>query len=263
MRPDGTRRRRVLQTAAGGILTAATAQAVSASTKIDPPAPAGVVESVRYRHGWAHIALAEAGDTDVVRVINPHGQQIAETSVSLGETSASVDLLANGSYVAGRFKVETFQEIGNSLEQVGEGGFSATPALAVVGFKSEFGGWPQLLVENTGSGPVSVLGVRCGGGFPTPGISRAPGGHVPIDPGRTLLIEFHNDKLPPTSTTEESERDQYSGTNTNAEIALDTVGHGVYETTLTLSWSGNTDHRDRGDADPLYFCNTVQGGQSP
>jgi hypothetical protein len=252
------RRRRLLQATGAGIIVGTTGQ-VTASR---PPTanPSGVVEDVRYRHGWAHVAIANPDDTDAVRLINPHGQQIAQQSLDLAETVASFDLLAGESYTDGRFTVETLSESGDGYTRLGRGAFACAPSLEITGLKCDVDGWPQLHVTNSGSGPADILGVRCGSGFLTPGVSQLAGDSTPIDPGTTLLLEFHTDSLAPTMTTKQSERDSYAGTEVNAEISLDTVGFGIFETTLPVSWSAKTGKRERTDNPDIYYCNTVKGG---
>lgn len=256
--PEKIPRRRLLQTTGGGII-AGSAGRVAASSPTTT-APSGVVEDVTYHHGWAHIAIADPDQTDAVRLLNPHGQRITEQRIGLAETVASVNLLENGSYVAGRFTVEALEAVGDTYDRIGRGAFACSPDLEVTGFKTGADGWPQVTVTNTGSGPADILGIRCASGFPSPSVSQLPGRSTPIDPGGTLLLEFDTDGLSPTMTTERSERSRYAGETVDAEIALATSGFGIFETTLPLTWSEKTGVRSNSDSPDIYFCNSVTGG---
>jgi hypothetical protein len=259
MAPDQIPRRRLLQATGVGIIAGTAGRAAASS--LTPTAPSGVVDNVTYRHGWVYIATANPAQTDAVRLLNPHGQQVAQQDIGLAETVASINLLDNGSYVGGRFTVEALEAVGDTYDRIGRGAFACSPTLEVTGFNTGADGWPQITVANTGSGPADILGIRCASGFPTPGTSQLPGRFTPIDPGTTLLLEFDTDGLAPTMTTERSERARYAGETIDAEITLATAGFGIFETTLPLTWSEETGFRSHGDNPTIYFCNSVTGGE--
>jgi hypothetical protein len=261
MRPETVSRRQLLQTATVGLSVGIIGQHAATASAADAT---GIIDSVNYRHGWAHIELSNPKETDTVRLINPHGQQVGQTRVKLAETAASFDLLDDGSYTGGRYTIETYSGAAGAGKRLGRGAFSAQPQLSVIGFETNADGWPQIYVQNTGSGPARIQALRCAGGFPTPGRSATPQGDLPIDPGVMLFIEYKTDGKPPTTTTKKSELQEYAGKTIPAEIGIETLGFDTSETRLDLTWSKETRQKSRENGEgTIHFCTKVRGGEIP
>jgi hypothetical protein len=252
-----TTRRRLLQTV--GVTSIAGAGFVATSSASSGTSAAGLVEDVRYRHGWAHIAPANPEEVDILRIINPHGRQVAEKSLGKVESVASVNLL-DESYVGGRWTVEGFRQVGQSKELVGRGSFNAQPSLSISDFRCRDDGWPRITFSNNGSGPIAVRAVRLADGVPNPSTTAPPDGPIAVDPDQSVMLEFFTDSLSPTTSLERSELQQYLGETVDAKIIVGTNGFGTIEKTLAFEWGDNLKSVDIGQ-ETLWYANSVDGGQ--
>jgi len=250
-------RRRLLQTVGVTPIAAAGFMAPSSATTETPTA--GLVEEVTYRHGWAHISPSEPEEVDILRIINPHGQQVAEKSLGRVESVASVDLL-NESYTKGRWTVEGFRQVGQSKEFVGRGSFSAQPSLSVSDVRCRDDGWPRIMFSNDGSGPLAIRAVRLADGVPNPTTTSPPDGPIAVDPGKSVMLEFFTDSLSPTTSTERSELQQYIGETVEAKLIVGTNGFGTIERQLALEWGDNLKSTDIGQ-ETLWYADSVDGGE--
>lgn len=250
-------RRRLLQTV--GVTSIVGAGFVATSSASSDPSTSGLVEDINYRHGWAHIAPADPEEVDILRIINPHGQQVAEKSLGRFESVASVDLL-DESYVGGRWTVEGFRQVGQSKEFVGRGSFSAQPTLSISDVRCRDDGWPRITFSNEGSGPLAIRAVRLADGVPNPSTTSPPDEPIAVDPGQNVMLEFFTDSLSPTTSLERSELQQYIGETVDAKIIVGTNGFGTIEKTLALEWGDNLNSKDLGQ-ETLWFANEVNGGE--
>lgn len=250
-------RRRLLQTV--GVTCIAGAGVAAGASEIPGGSAEGLVENVRFRHGWAHVAPSDPEAVDVLRLINPHGQQVAEKSLGRVESVASIDLL-DESYTGGRWTVEGFEKVGQSRELVGRGSFNADPRLSVSEVRCRADGWPQITFTNEGTGPVAVRAVRLADGFPTPTTTTPPDGPLAVDPGQSVLLEFFTSNLPPTTSYERSEIEQHTGKTVPSKVIVGTNGFGTIEKSLDMEWGENLQSRDDGNR-TLWFVNSVTGGE--
>jgi hypothetical protein len=242
-----------------GVTSIAGAGFVATSSASSGPSTAGLVENVRYRYGWAHIAPGNPEEVDVLRIINPHGQQVAEKSLGKVESVASIDLL-DESYVGGRWTVEGFRQVGQSTEFVARGSFSAQPSLSVSRIRSRDKGWPRITFSNDGSGPIAVRAVRLADGVPNPSTATPSDGPIAVDPGKSVMLEFYTDSLSPTTSLEESELQQYVGETVNAKVIVGTNDFGTLERQVELEWGDELNSIQKGDQ-RLWYANSVEGGE--
>jgi len=253
-------RRRILQVAGAGVISG-TVVASRTSEEGRQIVGDGIVDSVEYRHGWAHIKPQNPEQVDIIRVINPHGQQIGEDTLGVAEEVGSFELIKSESYTSGRFTVEAFETVGENRSLIDRGYFSAEPDLAVTYVEASGGGWPVIRINNSGTGPTDIIGLRAEDGFPTPGESISPDRSLPIDPGAELVFEFSNDRISPTTTTEESEIRDYSGSTVESKVSIYTRGFGVFENQIELEYDDSVKSRQIGENEYLYFTGGVEGGE--
>jgi len=224
-----------------------------------------VFADVRVYRTELFVFLEEEESLESVTLLDPNGQEYGTGSPALGEWSVRFQLLppdrhsTDEPYESGTYTAIALDGDGNELDELE---FDLEPDLSVVGFEAWRTSEPLVVLENTGSGPVLVIGIEITDGFPDSidgtgleGLStgsRQP--DVPIMPGEIVTIRL-DDSI--QFSTEEDAVD-VCGDSFEGTFEITTARDDPVIDTLEVDFSDDLYH------DELlieYGCEYVSGGE--
>jgi hypothetical protein len=261
-------RRDVLK--AGGVVTAvalASQSPVVGSAGGTVTATTGRITDVEFDKGRLYVRVATPADAESIVLIDPNGQQYAESTLRLGETAGAFDVLATGydgpsRYTPGTYTAKAYD--GND-RQVGSVELTMEPRLEVTGFETLGNGWPRIHVTNRGSGPSVVNGVAVTAGVPFEDTGTRGGfsDTIVVDPGQTRLFEYYKDGFySPVTAMTEATAAEFCGESRTADFTVYTDGFGTFSNSLELTYGAGPRRWRVGLASSRYSCADSTGGET-